>query len=132
MLRYYWRINDDGEECEIKQSIASFKYGYEYLGSSPRLVMTPLTDRCCIFCICTYSYNHCLTNQISYINWCITFAFWWCTSRSCWNWKDRNRKRSCQSIRQTHCGKFIQVSTRKNSTFTICRYSIAVRVWTIK
>ncbi len=43
-LRYYWDRNQD--DVVIKQCTASFNYGYEYLGLSDRLVITPLTERC--------------------------------------------------------------------------------------
>mmetsp|Transcript_49836 Transcript_49836/g.161224 ORF Transcript_49836/g.161224 Transcript_49836/m.161224 type:complete len:2909 (-) Transcript_49836:280-9006(-) len=53
-LRYYWVMEDtvmsDGsrisDDCVIRQTIASSKYSHEYLGNTPRLVVTPLTDKC--------------------------------------------------------------------------------------
>ncbi|KAM6908085.1 uncharacterized protein PEZ65_016391 [Lycodopsis pacificus] len=39
-LRLYWEKDD----CIIRQTNTQFKYGYEYLGNSGRLVITPLTD----------------------------------------------------------------------------------------
>ncbi|MCJ8744212.1 hypothetical protein PDJAM_G00116030 [Pangasius djambal] len=41
-LRYYWARDD----LYIRAVNAEFLYGYEYLGNSGRLVITPLTDRC--------------------------------------------------------------------------------------
>lgn len=43
-LRLYW--DKDVDDCVVRQTNTQFQYGYEYLGNSGRLVITPLTDRC--------------------------------------------------------------------------------------
>ncbi|XP_069552287.1 dynein axonemal heavy chain 11 [Brachyistius frenatus] len=45
-LRHCW--NEQLHHCYINICDAQFLYSYEYLGNTPRLVITPLTDRCYI------------------------------------------------------------------------------------
>jgi dynein heavy chain len=43
-LRYYW--DEEIDDVAARQTNTFFRYGYEYLGNGPRLVITPLTDLC--------------------------------------------------------------------------------------
>ncbi|XP_043570859.1 dynein axonemal heavy chain 17-like [Chiloscyllium plagiosum] len=45
-LRHRW--DDEKQHCFANICDAQFRYSYEYLGNTPRLVITPLTDRCYI------------------------------------------------------------------------------------
>merc|ERR1719506_2151015 len=46
-LRYYWEVDDRKvEHLWVRMVQTPFPYGYEYLGNSFRLVITPLTDKC--------------------------------------------------------------------------------------
>lgn len=43
-MRYVW--NTEKNIIDVKMMSTSLEYGYEYLGNTTRLVITPLTDRC--------------------------------------------------------------------------------------
>jgi len=57
-LRYYWEEDDTGREnVWVRMVQTSFPYGYEYLGNTFRLVITPLTDMCYITLMGAQSLN---------------------------------------------------------------------------
>lgn len=43
-LRHYF---DDRRNCVLRMVDGKFSYTYEYQGNAPKLVHTPLTDKCC-------------------------------------------------------------------------------------
>jgi len=45
-LRYYWIVEQEKVSPVVNHSDAVLLYGYEYMGATSRLVITPLTDRC--------------------------------------------------------------------------------------
>uniref|UniRef100_H2ZI86 Dynein axonemal heavy chain 2 n=1 Tax=Ciona savignyi TaxID=51511 RepID=H2ZI86_CIOSA len=63
-LRVYW--DKDIDDCVVRQTNTQFQYGYEYLGNSGRLVITPLTDRCYVT----------LTTAL-HLHRYETLTFWW-------------------------------------------------------
>lgn len=61
-LRYYWDPQKD--DCVVRCANSLYNYGYEYLGACPRLVITPLTDRCYL----------CLMGALQVRVWCSLFC----------------------------------------------------------
>jgi dynein heavy chain len=45
-MRFYWRGDRDNGNVRVTMVSSDRAYGYEYLGNSFRLVITPLTDKC--------------------------------------------------------------------------------------
>jgi dynein heavy chain len=45
-LRFYWRGDDEDGNLRVVMMTSDRAYGYEYLGNTFRLVITPLTDKC--------------------------------------------------------------------------------------
>lgn len=58
-LRYYWDLDQD--TCLATMALATYVYGYEYLGACPRLVITPLTVSARLTC-CPNTLSYYLTH----------------------------------------------------------------------
>lgn len=46
LLKYYLSVANGEISCKIKMMNSEFSYTFEYQGNAPKLVHTPLTDKC--------------------------------------------------------------------------------------